>query len=290
MTSERQIAANKLNAKKGTGPRTLAGKTKVSANAFKHGLTARSVVLPGEDPDDFERFSADLMTSLDPRNALEYALAEMIVSNVWRLRRIPKFEALLHRHGSAKLLVSRAEKLVVQYESTEKDRVLASLEKKKVAARDRQAHDEAEQRLAVERAQLDEPSFNVARVLETLPEPLMNLWRHEAALGRALLRNMHELERLQAKRAGKHVPVPAVVDVDVSVAELASADIEGTRPGRETTKVNTGKAIGLTDQNLQNKAIDAQIGSNHERQLAGSLSTRPCPAIPARPVTPPQPV
>ena len=68
-------------------------------------------------------------------------------------------------------------------------------------------------------AELDDSSFNVTRVLETSPEPFLNVWRHEAALGRSLLRNMHELERLQAKRAGEHVPVPALVDVDVSLSE-----------------------------------------------------------------------
>ncbi len=107
------------------------------------------------------------------------------------------------------------------------DRVLASLEHKRVAARDRATHADAEERLARARADLDDPSFNVMRVLETSPEPFLNLWRHEAALGRSLRRNMHELERLQAKRAGAHVPVPAVVDVDVSVQQPAGDDIGG---------------------------------------------------------------
>jgi hypothetical protein len=130
------------------------------------------------------------------------------------------------------LLVNRAEELVKQYESTEKDRVLASLEKKKVAARDRQAHDDAEQSLSRVRAQVDDPAFNVTRVLDASPEPFKNLWRHEVALFRSMLRSMHELERLQARRAGHHLPVPAVVDVDVSIAEPAGADIGGTEKGK----------------------------------------------------------
>jgi hypothetical protein len=48
MTSERQIAANRRNALRSTGPRTLAGKAKIRANAVKHGLAARTVKLaPG---------------------------------------------------------------------------------------------------------------------------------------------------------------------------------------------------------------------------------------------------
>lgn len=156
------------------------------------------------------------------------ALAETIVGNFWRLRRIPKIEALLHEFGSAKLRVSQAEKLVTQFESTAKGRMLASLEKKKVAARDRQAHDEAEERLVHDRAHLDEPAFNVACVLETSPEPFLNLWRHEAALGRSLMRTLHELERLKAKSAGLHVPVPEVLDVDVS--DSSPSEVEGTGP------------------------------------------------------------
>jgi len=200
-------------------------------NAMKHGLTARDVVLPGENSDDFESFRADLLTSLDPEGAIEVALAEMIAEIIWRLRRVPRFEALIYRHGCAKLLVRQAQELVNRYESTEKDRVLASLEKKKVAACDRQAHEDAEQKLARERVHLDDPAFNVARVLETSPELLFNLWRHESALTRSFRRYLHELERLKAKRAGLHVPVPKVVDVDVNVAEPSRAGVGGPRSG-----------------------------------------------------------
>ncbi len=231
MTSDRQIAANRLNAQRSTGPRTPAGKAKVSVNALRHGLTARDVILPNENPDDFDTFRAELLTSLDPQGALESLLAEKIVADAWRLGRVPRFESALYTRGSKELLVRQAEELVRGYESTEQDRVLASLEHKKVAARDRQAHADAKQRLTQARADLDDPSFNVTRVLETSPEPFLNLWRHEAALGRSLLRNMHELERLQARRAGEHVPVPAIVDVDVSVPEPAGADIGGIGNG-----------------------------------------------------------
>jgi hypothetical protein len=41
MASPKQIAANRRNAKKSTGPRTAAGKTRASRNALRHGLTKR---------------------------------------------------------------------------------------------------------------------------------------------------------------------------------------------------------------------------------------------------------
>jgi hypothetical protein len=45
MATERQIAANRANAKKSTGPKTAAGKQRSSRNAFRHGLS-------GPLPDD----------------------------------------------------------------------------------------------------------------------------------------------------------------------------------------------------------------------------------------------
>jgi hypothetical protein len=39
MASERQIAANRANAKRSTGPKTAAGKLRSSRNAFRHGLS-----------------------------------------------------------------------------------------------------------------------------------------------------------------------------------------------------------------------------------------------------------
>jgi hypothetical protein len=39
MASEKQIAANRANARKSTGPKTATGKLKSSRNAFRHGLS-----------------------------------------------------------------------------------------------------------------------------------------------------------------------------------------------------------------------------------------------------------
>src|SRR5579859_4383002 len=39
MTTQKQFAANRANAKRSTGPRTTAGKQKSSRNALRHGLS-----------------------------------------------------------------------------------------------------------------------------------------------------------------------------------------------------------------------------------------------------------
>jgi hypothetical protein len=43
MPSERKLAANRGNARRSTGPRTTAGKSRASRNALRHGLAAMSV-------------------------------------------------------------------------------------------------------------------------------------------------------------------------------------------------------------------------------------------------------
>jgi len=55
-------------------------------------------------------------------------------------------------------------------------------------------------------------------------ETFAKLARYEAALERAFYRALHELQRLQAARAGEAVPPPVAVDVDVTVAHLDGSD------------------------------------------------------------------
>lgn len=46
MATEKQIAANRRNALKSTGPRTPEGKARSRWNALKHGILAKAVVAP----------------------------------------------------------------------------------------------------------------------------------------------------------------------------------------------------------------------------------------------------
>ena len=54
MTSKRQIDANRKNSLKSTGPKTLAGKKRISMNAMKHGILANEVLIEDEDEKPFE--------------------------------------------------------------------------------------------------------------------------------------------------------------------------------------------------------------------------------------------
>lgn len=47
MASDRQIAANRRNARRSTGPRSRAGKSRASRNSYRHGLSANIVSSAG---------------------------------------------------------------------------------------------------------------------------------------------------------------------------------------------------------------------------------------------------
>ena len=88
MASEKQIEANRRNAQKSTGPKTPQGKAAVRLNALRHGLRARTVVLPDEKPDDFHQLCADLEAEFQPQTRAEQILVEEMAVSHWKLVRL----------------------------------------------------------------------------------------------------------------------------------------------------------------------------------------------------------
>ena len=93
MATEAQVVANRLNARKSTGPRTAAGKATAAQNAVRHGLLAQQVVIRGEDPGQFEFYRDEMLSELAPAGAMESMLAERVVHLAWRLRRAERIQA-----------------------------------------------------------------------------------------------------------------------------------------------------------------------------------------------------
>jgi len=87
MSTERQIAANRLNAQKSTGPRTEEGRAAVRLNAVKHGLCAKTLVLPGEDEAGFQAVFDGLEETYQPANYNEMILVRQMAMAAWRLDR-----------------------------------------------------------------------------------------------------------------------------------------------------------------------------------------------------------
>jgi hypothetical protein len=93
MSSDRKVAANRRNAQKSTGPRTLSGKAIASMNALKHGLCARKPLIPGENEAEFVRFTTEWVDELRPAGPRQSMCAEQAILAAWQLRRVPQLEA-----------------------------------------------------------------------------------------------------------------------------------------------------------------------------------------------------
>jgi hypothetical protein len=93
MATDQQIAANRLNAQKSTGPKTPEGRAAVRLNGVTHGLTAETIVLKGESQADFTNLLNSLEAEHDPVSPTEEALVVQLAMATWRLRRLYHAEA-----------------------------------------------------------------------------------------------------------------------------------------------------------------------------------------------------
>ena len=90
--SEKQLAANRANAEKSTGPKTEEGKNKARINGQRHGLTGAAMLMTDDDREAYEDFSQPLIASLNPANALERSFAQLIAQAHHRLNRLHAIE------------------------------------------------------------------------------------------------------------------------------------------------------------------------------------------------------
>src|SRR3974377_19640 len=105
MSSLKQIAANRRNALKSTGPTTEEGKEHSRCNAMRHGLTAETVIADLEDAEDYQAFEAAVIADYDAQTAVERELVLRLASVLWRLRRATGIESGIFEsvtQGSAK--------------------------------------------------------------------------------------------------------------------------------------------------------------------------------------------
>jgi hypothetical protein len=183
-----RIAASRENAQHSTGPRTPEGKAAAAQNARTHGLLSRVALLPGEDGDALRALREALVLELAPVGELGVLLADRVIACAWRLRRAQGVEVGVFEHR----------------EPSKADQMLARL------ARGREEDATPSSRLGqafVEDGQSGDTFSKLAR--------------YETTLERSLFRALHELQRLQAARAGIAVPPPVAVDVTVTEAEAA---------------------------------------------------------------------
>jgi hypothetical protein len=241
--SEKQLAANRANALKSTGPRTPEGRAISRWNALQHGVLARAVIPPAleqyESRDEFSFLLQTLHEDLDPRSALEEMLVERIATSYWRLARLLRAEAglIAERQDTREQDVLRKQILSgADSQSTKLSPAITALARvmdspKRLRAslvaedeRWRNASDQdlrvaAEERLTNLRQQEEQTKARkvaIEQAQRSIPflKDALSFARYEAALERQIYRALAALERLQRQRGGEFVPPPLNITVD----------------------------------------------------------------------------
>ena len=98
-TSAAQLAANRANAQHSTGPRTITGRSRISLNAVKTGLTGETVVLSEEEGERYRALLGKYQNEFQPVGVRESELVQSLIDLRWRLNRIPGLEAALNTYA-----------------------------------------------------------------------------------------------------------------------------------------------------------------------------------------------
>jgi len=177
MSNEARIAANRRNAKKSAGPRSEQGKAVVARNAIKHGLLARTDVIPGEDLAEYEHSRRNALAELNPLGHIETRLAERIVSLLWRLERAQRLQ-----NGALDYLLTReATDSLEEFDDFVTDEDIEQM----------QSDPDTDPRLIVGRVVVND--CLQGRVLD-------RLMLHERRIDTALSKAMSDLQRFQRQR------------------------------------------------------------------------------------------
>jgi hypothetical protein len=113
------------------------GKARVAQNSLTHGLTDRLIVLPSKNPNEYDAFRAGLVKALEPEGDLERLLADKIVIDAWRLRRIQMLEAAVHRRSRHDRAIEKAQDAVYETGSAETAAMLTAITRMPLRSNDR---------------------------------------------------------------------------------------------------------------------------------------------------------
>ena len=258
MTTQKQIEANRRNARKSTGPKTEAGKAASAANAISHGLTAAGdVLLQDESVDAFEELQRDMLADLAPQDALQGMLARRIVQLLWRLDRARPARGRALPPRRARRAARQAARAGAEQRPPRRARarvrgqgrqVPGGLSPSPLDEKDRAFEERRREILAVDmEIVLGAPSAMVLVEREESARAFDRLMRYEAMLQRSLNRTLAEfrsLKREAAKEAKAAAEAAAAAENDVLQNETNSPQPTDAAPSRSTHP--PGRRIGET--------------------------------------------
>jgi hypothetical protein len=97
--SDKQLAANRANAKKSTGPKSAFGKAVCAMNGFAHGFTGLATVMTEEDRAAQTAFVKPYVQDLNPVGPVEIQLAQTLALDNFRVNRIKTVEENMFAYG-----------------------------------------------------------------------------------------------------------------------------------------------------------------------------------------------
>lgn len=181
--SKKQLKANRLNAKKG-GIKTAKGKAISRYNAMKHGLLCKEVLIEGEEEKPLKELERRVRASLQPIGELELLLTDRIIANIWRLKR-----------------AMRVERSSMEWQKNYQDPFDEQPNKQFGSAFE----------------EIVNPQKHREKVTSMIANSSTEkLLRYEAMIERGIYKALHELQRIQAARAGDKPFAPLAIDLDVS--------------------------------------------------------------------------
>ena len=92
MTTAKQMAANRRNSERSTGPKTAEGKSAVSQNRLEHGFRGAFRVLACENQARFDELLADFIRDEQPVGSVEHALVIKMARHTWMADRAVRFQ------------------------------------------------------------------------------------------------------------------------------------------------------------------------------------------------------
>jgi hypothetical protein len=118
--------AHRANAKKSTGPRSVAGKQKSRRNALKHGLTAFEVGVQVSDDEIrvYRKLERTLLQRYEPLGPIGWWAVRQLIEAFWRSRLIDLAEAMLVTSASAFLTQDAPMELLFRYTAMNDRRIL----------------------------------------------------------------------------------------------------------------------------------------------------------------------
>ncbi len=217
MATEKQVLANRQNARRSTGPKTADGKRAVAGNALKHGLLSHHVLLLGDDASTFAEMRDGILETLEAVGELEALLVDRIVQGLWRLRRLGIVETGLFVQAQCDFEAAKARAEAQHHTRDDLAELMRDVDGG-VRVTDEAAHAAALEQAQQAEARMEGDVPRLGRAFLVNEGAFSALSRYETTIERGLFKALHELQRLQAARTGEVVPPPIATDVDIAVS------------------------------------------------------------------------